>query len=195
MTEDQSTSAEQPTEDDKDLEYLATKVAGSDTRAELRTYLLAMVETGIDQRAQTIEGGPLDGIRVVSLGHVSEAIEAVARFPLAPPDAHTAELTTPFEVVTHARCPRCGVAAPMYLRVNDELRLNEDGQTLRLTAKSKPISHVCGQLPITFEQAAGQEEAFDITDIVGPVDEKPDSPEGDEGDEPPLPTDEAKDDA
>jgi hypothetical protein len=43
-------------------------------------------------------------------------------------------------------CPRCGVLAPVSVHLGSSLTVPDDGgPSLRLTAKSKPIDHWCGQ--------------------------------------------------
>jgi len=62
-------------------------------------------------------------------------------------------------------CPRCGLPASVAVEISPELRVDTQGGSLHLKAKSKAASHSCGQL-LALGQVDGQ-ESFELEDIIG----------------------------
>lgn len=128
----------------------------------------------LDSLAQDVPGGKLDGVRVVRLDDVEKVLTA----PLPPLSLHGAEVTTPGRVDVTAICPQCDEKAEIAVAISTELRVEDDGATLRVKGKSKAASHVCGQESLPFGTVKGQ-ESFELEDIVGDDDEPQARPKAD----------------
>lgn len=141
-------------------------------RAALRDHFLSAVTRALEGRAQTIESGPLEGISVVSLGHVNEAIAEVALAQLPAVDESTAEVLAPATITVVTPCPRCGVTQDMDVQIDRTLLIDPGVAHLKLKAKSAQRVHVCGQLtwPSKTAPVEGQ-EGFGLEDIT----EEPDN--------------------
>jgi hypothetical protein len=140
----------------------------ADIRSSLRTHVLEDLARRVDEQAVAIEGGPLDGIRVVSMGTFTEIANEIQMTPLPPVDGFTAEVSTPATVLVAAYCPKCGVPATIPVLIDSELRVDSSGSEVRVKAKAKARLHVCGQL--TLDAVADGQLAFEIEDIVNPED-------------------------
>lgn len=139
----------------------------ANTRSAQRLALLEEVRTALMGRAVPMEGGPLDGVEVVSEGHIREALDEVLRAPLPLLDETTAEVSTPASVVVNAECPRCHIAQSLGVVITPVLTVDPDGSAIRLKVKGagQPGSHthVCGQLPLP---RAGEPGLFELADIT-----------------------------
>lgn len=111
---------------------------------------------------QTVEGGPWDGIEVIT----SKDLQDVFEEPLPPASGHGAEVMTPARVVVDAYCPRCSLPSTIALIIEPELRVDHSGATLRLVGRSKPVGHLCGQTAFAFNGEAEDQEDFSLSDIV-----------------------------
>ena len=116
--------------------------------------------------AVAMEGGPLDGIEVVTLGTLRDQVSAALLIDLPPASEKYAEVTTPAHVVVSAVCPECRL--PVDIGVKLAPRLTVEGNTTELSvkAKSKAVNHMHGQQPLNVPD--GQED-FGLDDIAGPV--------------------------
>jgi hypothetical protein len=131
----------------------------ADTRARmLRAYrdgLQALIEdatvrpttASVDEDVLTI--ADLDGVPLVSRKDIDEALHAIFSQPIPAPSETTVEVSTPATVIVSALCPRCGIAQLIGMSVHPELLIDDEGSELRVKAKSKGVSHTCGQLPLT----------------------------------------------
>ena len=140
------------------------------TRAQLVAELRVAMQAKFDEIADTIEGGPLDGIRVVSAGNFGDVL-SVFDVRLPAPSEHEVEVSTPATVHVAAVCPKCDIPNPITLLVSPELRVDDTGSELRIKARAKARLHVCGQLPLPEEAEAGDQQAFELDDIVRPEDQ------------------------
>jgi hypothetical protein len=116
-----------------------------------------------------IEGGPLDGVLMLSADSASRVLAAV---PVPPPDESEAELTEPATVHLRATCHvhGCGMTIPITGTIESYTKSRAKGGIAGMLLISSPVVHVCGQtvLPLTSPEAAGQTEAWDITGLTGP---------------------------
>jgi hypothetical protein len=115
----------------------------------------------LEQKAQEIYQGPLVGKKVVLVEDVNFVLNQA--FP--PVSDHGAEISTPGRVVVWAACPRCGLAGAVSVELTPELRVDSHSGALHLKAKSKPVTHACGQLGLRDGQTDGQ-ESFELEDII-----------------------------
>lgn len=123
----------------------------ANTRGALRSETTRLLEEAITGRAETIEGGPLDGVRVVSMGNVREAVGEVVAAQLPPVDEASAEVTagrSPARIVVWAVCPSCGIRQSLAVEITPTLDVSFNGRELKLHAKAKGRAHICGQLPV-----------------------------------------------
>lgn len=137
----------------------------TDTRAALREALLADLEQAIDERSQTLESGPLEGLVVISAGHVDEVFAEARQADLPELDDTTAEVRTPATVFVLAECPRCHIGQTISVEMEPQLVVSRDGSELKLKARAKSRTHVCGQLPLPVGAADGQ-GSFELEDIT-----------------------------
>lgn len=99
----------------------------------------------------------LTGLRVVVRKDVDEAITAIFSQLVPMPIETTAEVHTPATIIVSAICPRCSLAQPIAMTINPELLIDDSGSELRIKAKAKGRTHICGQMPLPVHEAAGQE--------------------------------------
>lgn len=141
----------------------------ANTRAAQRAAVIEEVRHALAGRQVPMEGGPMDGIEVISEGHVREALDEVLRAPLPLLDETTAEVSTPASVVVNAECPRCHIAQSLGVVITPVLTVDPDGSAIRLKVKGagQPGSHthVCGQLPLP--RSAAEPGLFELADITG----------------------------
>lgn len=141
-----------------------------DVKAAPREALRRHYREEIDKVVETIEGGPWDGRRVVTVERLDEIL--AAQFPRLA--LFGTEVATPGRVVVTANCPQCDEHAEITVAVSSELRVEDDGATLRVKGKSKAASHICGQTSLDYD--AKQGEAFELEDIVGSDDSDDEPP-------------------
>jgi hypothetical protein len=126
-----------------------------------RELLRRQYQDWFDIKAQEIASGPLEGKKVVLM----DDVRFILQQPFEPASEHGYEAQTPARVVVWATCPRCGQTAPVAIEITPELRVDSVHGALHLKAKSKPVSHTCGQLGLR-DQVDGQ-ESFELEDIIG----------------------------
>lgn len=137
-----------------------------ETRSQFRRDLLERLDEALITAEHTVEGGPEDGVRVVTHKAWIEILRATEFAPLTPIDRHYAEVVTGAIVTVWATCPRCGIPGVINLQIDPELRVDTSSAELRLKAKAKPRTHTCGQLLLPAGAAEGQ-GSFELEDIVG----------------------------
>ena len=121
------------------------------TREALRRAVLDDIITRCELAAQTIEGGPLDGILVVSMGTLRDQISGALMVELPSPSDRHAEVRTPASVFVSAICPECGLPVEIVVNLSPALAVDNDGAELSVKAKSKARVHVHGQLSLPSE--------------------------------------------
>jgi hypothetical protein len=136
------------------------------TRARFRADLLDALEGEIAKVKQDVAApGEWDGVPVVTAKDLADVFATIFGTELPPPDESSAEVRTPATVLVSAECPRCFIPQTIAMTVGPELRVNADGSELRLRAKAKAVSHVCGQLPLPVADV--DQGSFALEDIVG----------------------------
>lgn len=95
-------------------------------------------------KVQQVEGGPWDGMSVVT----EKDLDVAFGEALPPPSARGAEVSTPARLVVSVICPRCHVAQQIALFVSPKLEIDDERTTLKLVAKAKSMGHTCGQQPL-----------------------------------------------
>lgn len=126
------------------------------TREALRQAVLADVEDRCEQAAMSIEGGELDGIKVVSLGTLHEQVTAALALDLPPTSDRYAEVSTPASILTSVACPECGIPVDISVKLTGALAVDDDGAEIGVKAKSKKSLHVHGQMTLPNTIAEGQ---------------------------------------
>lgn len=156
------------------------KLVIGNTRQAFRLSVLEALRLEVDGLMVPIEGGALDGVEVVSKGTLVEAIERIKYSKLPPIDVTSAEVKTPAEVYVDAVCPRCRLTGRILANISSELLVTTTHSELRLKAKAKAHTHICGQLALATDDGNGQTE-FGLEDIVGPDDALTDEERDDVG--------------
>ena len=127
-----------------------------------REAVVAVLRRRLEGRLQDVEGGPWDGVRVVTAKDLGEALAE----ELPPASLFVAEVRTPGWVTVSAVCPRCAIPTDVSVSITSQLVSEIGGSEIKLKAKSKGRSHVCGQTRID-EAADGDQGSFELTDIIG----------------------------
>lgn len=143
------------------------------SRRALRDAYRDAIAKELEARELTLSSGEFDGVPVVTVKNIEEAIALVfAGPPPGTPDGF-AEVATPANVLVHAECPRCGIPAEINVVMGAVLTVDQDGAELSAKAKSKARTHICGQLPLALgEKSEGEQESIDFDSIVGPTREE-----------------------
>lgn len=115
--------------------------------------------------AVALEGGPLDGIEVVTMGTLRDQVTAALLIDLPPASERYAEVSTPANVTVDALCPECREPTEILVRLFPSLTVEEGVTKLAVKASSKAVNHMHGQQPLNLE---GQQD-FGLADVVGPV--------------------------
>jgi hypothetical protein len=140
----------------------------ANTRAAQRAGLIEELRAALTARQVAIEGGALDGVAVVSEGHIREALDEILAGELPELDDRTAEVRTPATVLVDAECPRCHIAQEIDVELGAVLTTDSKSSSLKLRAKATARVHVCGQMRMVGapDEVEGQ-EAFELEDITG----------------------------
>lgn len=121
----------------------------ADSRHSLRLFSLEQAQRDLADLAAPAESfGDTPGVEVVSIGNVRAVIAAIVGGPLPPVDVQTAEVKTPATIRVSAVCPRCDVVSTVTMTVRPELVIDDETSQIKLKAKAKPRTHVCGQLEL-----------------------------------------------
>lgn len=137
------------------------------SRKQFRAAILANVLERAEDRATTMDGGPLDGLLMMSIGVLGEVLDAVAADPLPPVSDTHAEVRTPATVAVSAHCPRCDMPGLIQVSIDAELRIDARGAELHVKAKAKHRAHTCGQMELP-EATTVAEGQLALDDIVVP---------------------------
>lgn len=124
------------------------------------------------KRTQRIEGGPWDGVPMVTEKDIDEAFTE----PLEPTSETAAEVRTPARVVVDAVCPRCSISTAIAMQIEPKVVQDPSGTEIQLVVRKKARGHQCFQevLPVGEDAEAEGQGAFELSDIAD------DEPAGDE---------------
>lgn len=136
------------------------------TRDALRRAICDDIVGRADIEATTIEGGPLDGIQVISLGKLRDVVVQHLQVELPPPTDKYAEVSTPATIATSTICPECRQPTEIVVKLHPRLTVEGNSTELAVKAKSKSVPHMHGQLPLGVPE--GQET---LEDAVGAIDD------------------------
>lgn len=125
------------------------------TREALRRATLDDIIGRCESAATVIEGGPLDGVKVVSLGTLRDQVTGSLMVKLPPPSEKFAEVQTPATITVSALCPECALPTEIVVKLSPQLTVTNDGAELSVKAKAKARVHVHNQLSLP-EEADGQ---------------------------------------
>lgn len=133
------------------------------TREALRRATLEDIVARCELAATSIEGGELDGIKVVSMGVLRDEMTGSLLVKLAPPSNRFAEVSTPATITVSAICPECDLPVTLTVKLTPLLTVDDDGAEISIKAKAAKMAHQHGQLSLD-GAAAGDQLAFD--DVV-----------------------------
>lgn len=125
---------------------------------------VANVREALEGRLQPVEGGPLDGQRIL----LASDIEAALREAVIPPtDVHAAEVAEPANITLVATChvPHCGESVPVAVRLESYTKARRESTIIGHVAIGTPTEHVCGQMPLPIDvtpEVEGQTGAWDL---------------------------------
>ena len=125
------------------------------TRDAFRRAVLDDLVGRAELAAKPIEGGPLDGIEVVSIGTLRDIVVEHLQVELPPPSDKYAEVSTPATIATSAICPECRQPTEIVVTLNPRLTVEGNSTELAIKAKSVSVPHMHGQLPLNVPE--GQE--------------------------------------
>jgi len=132
------------------------------TREAVRRAALDDIVARCELASTVMEGGPLDGIKVVSIGVLRDQVSGALMVKLPPPPSTWAEVATPATIVTSVICPECALPQVITVKLGPKLTVDDDGAELSVKANSKGSVHVHGQLSLDGE--AGDQLGMD--DVV-----------------------------
>lgn len=136
------------------------------TREALRRAVLDDIVARADLAATEIEGGPLDGVKVVSLGTLRDEVTKHLQVVLPPPSEQYAQVITPATITVAALCPECDLPNNIVVKLSPQLTVTNEGSELAVKAKTKARVHVCGQLPLSEDVTPGQGTLDDAADSI-----------------------------
>lgn len=142
---------------------MGTPTHAYETRAEA-THL--QLKKRLEEHLKTVEGGEWDGIQVVTNADLLEVFGE----GLPEPNERAAEVTTPARISVLGLCPSCGQGSYLAVHINPVLTVDGNGRSLKLTAKSKAVNHICGQIALPQVVAPAGQEECGLEDIVRPED-------------------------
>jgi hypothetical protein len=143
--------------------------AAWETRSQFRRELLDQLGELMLAAEHAVDGGAEDGVKVVAHRAWLDVLSAVRYKALPPVSNHAAEVVTGAAVTVWCVCPRCKIAGPILMTIEPELRVDTSSAELRLKAKAKPRTHMCGQL--TLAAAAPEiegQESLNLEELTGP---------------------------
>lgn len=144
---------------------------GISTRAKLRDHLRDTLSTLVTDHTQDVPGGEWDGVPVITIKDLGEAIAATFGGDLPTLDAKVAEISTPGTVYVSADCPDCHQRQNLTAEVDGVLSIDRSGRELKAKFKTKAKTHVCGQQPLP--AAVDGQESFELGDITNQDSEAP----------------------
>jgi hypothetical protein len=131
------------------------------TREALRRAALDDIIARCELASVVMEGGELDGLKVVSMGVLRDQVSGALMVKLPPPPNTWAEVATPATIVTSVICPECDLPQVITVKLGPKLTVDDDGAELSVKANSKGSVHVHGQLSLD-----GEAEQIGMDDVV-----------------------------
>jgi len=109
----------------------------------------------LESRLIPIEGGPMDGVRMLTAADLGLAFEAAL---MPPVDTHVAELLTPATVYLDALCHICGERARVAVGLESKTTVDDKRRVIAAKVDAGSVNHLCGQLPlnVTPDEPDGQ---------------------------------------
>lgn len=138
------------------------------------------------EKFEAVNGGPLDGISIVSRGNFDDVWRAFwDDFEMPLPSDNAAELRTPGRVVLALVCPECGEQSPASVRLHAVHTADGSKRTLKVKGMTTAVDHVHGQqsLPEAKADEVGT-EPFELSDITGDVSAVPEDADAPADDKP-----------
>jgi hypothetical protein len=138
------------------------------TREAVRRAALDDLVARADLAAVTIEAGAdlkaLDGLKVISLGKLRDAMTAALMVKLPPPPDTHAEVTTPATIALSAICPECDLPVSLTVKLTTKLTVDDSGAEIAIKAKASKMPHKHGQLSLdgAVAEADGQVTMDDL---------------------------------
>lgn len=140
------------------------------TRAAYRDELRrAFTETAKASLAK-VEGGPWDGVPVLTEPVLDETIAAVFDLPVPTPSENHAEVVTPATITVAALCPRCDLPTTVLLSVHPQLVVDDDGAEIQIKTKTKARSHICNQQELPVGTSDDEKAALDQASFAALLD-------------------------
>lgn len=130
------------------------------TREAVRRATLDDIVARCELAAESIEGGELDGIKVVSMGVLRDQVTGALTVKLAPPPETFAEVKTPATIALTAICPECDLPVTLTVKLNTKLTVDDAGAEISIKAKASKMPHQHGQLSL---DGAGTEVDGQVT--------------------------------
>ena len=130
------------------------------TREAVRRAALDDIVARCELAATSIEGGELDGIKVVSIGTLRDQVSGSLMVKLAPPPDRFAEVSTPATITVSAICPECDLPVTLTVKLTPLLTVDDDGAEISVKAKASKMAHQHGQLSLP-ETADGEQVGMD----------------------------------
>lgn len=136
------------------------------TRAAYRDELRKALSEVAKGSLEKVEGGPWDGVPVLTEPKLDEAIAAVFDLPVPIPSDQHAEIRTPATVVVAAICPRCDLPTTIIMYVHPQLVVDDDGAEIQVKTKTKARAHVCGQQELPLGHSVDEKDALEQTSFA-----------------------------
>lgn len=144
---------------------MATKLGDTlTTREAIRRAAIDDVVTRAELASVKQDGGPLDGLQVVSIGVLREQVIASLLVPLPPPSDRYAEVSAPADVLVSAPCPECHETVTTTMEIHQKLTVENNVRNISLKGTAEAVVHMHGQRTlddagqVTVDEAVGQIE-------------------------------------
>jgi hypothetical protein len=113
-----------------------------------RAVLQDIVDRAEIAGTDSTELGLAPGGRFLSLGTLREIVTEHLLVDLPPSSDQYAEVSTPARIMVAALCPECGLPANITVNLTSQLTVDDDGSEIAVKSKTKPMAHLCHQLPL-----------------------------------------------
>jgi hypothetical protein len=113
-----------------------------------RAVLQDIVDRAEIAGTDSTELGLAPGGKFLSIGTLREIVTAHLAVDLPPSSDQYAEVSTPARIMVAALCPECGLPANITVNLTSQLTVDDDGSEIAVKSKTKPMAHLCHQLPL-----------------------------------------------